>query len=208
MAKRSKAPTTSITTPPWVWGPSEGYQWAKIAYTGEGRGGKKEEKRTGEETMSNPHVYVELDTKKNVLLPEGELQKLLAEGLDLEKTCEGFDIIVTAEKFLRALAYIKIKNVTEIKIDREIVYSHPEKKKDVRETIEMLIEFGDRWKRSKLVRITAIGDRDYKVIIKIKRIHRRVEHAIDVQFNGEIEKRLFKQFVNYLKKNLEVKEVI
>jgi len=114
MAKRSKAPT-SLTTPPWVWGPSEGYQWAKIAYTGEGRGGKREEKRTREDTMSNPHVYVELDAKKNVLSPDGELQKLLARGLDLEKTCEGFDIIVTAEKFLRVLAHIKIKNVTEIK---------------------------------------------------------------------------------------------
>ena len=207
MAKKSNA--TSITTPPWVWGsPSEGYQWAKIAYTGEGRGGKKKEKRTGEDTMSNPHVYVELNTKKNVLLPEGELQKLLAKGLDIEKTCEGFDIIITAEKFLRALSHIKIKNVTEIKIDREIVYSHPEKKKDVRETIKMLIEFGDKWKKSKIVRITAIRGRDYKVVVKIKRIHRRAEHAIDVKFNGEIEKRLFKQFVNYLKKNLEVKEVI
>ncbi len=158
--------------------------------------------------MHNPHVYVELDTKKNAVLPEGDLQRFLAKRLDRERVLEEFDMIVTAEKFLRALAYAKFKNVAEIRIDRQAIYSHPERENDVRDTIEMLIGLGDSWKGSKSVRITAMMDKEHRAVVKIKRIHRKADHAIDVQFEGDIEKRLFRQFINYLEKNLEVKEVI
>jgi hypothetical protein len=206
MADKKEPP--SLGTPPLVWGaPSESYRWAKIAYTGEGRGGDKKKEEAGEELMHNPHVHVELDTKKNAVLPDGDLQRALAKRLELEKTLEGFDIIVTAEKFLRALDSIKFKNVAEIRIDREVIYSHPEKENDVRETIAMLIERGDKWRRARNLRITAIRDADSRAVIDIKRIHRKAEHAIDVRFEGNIEKKRFRQFINYLEKNLEVLDV-
>lgn len=208
MAKRPKDPP-SLGTPPLVWGaPSESYRWAKIAYTGEGRGGDKKEKAVREELMRNPHVHVELDTKKNLVLPEGDLQKFLAKRLDRERILEEFDIVVTAEKFLRALACIKFKNVTEIRIDRETIYSHPERENDVHETIGMLVDFGDRWGKARSAIISAVRDENHRAEIRIRRIHRRTENAIDVQFEGDIEKRLFRQFINYLEKNLEIKEVI
>lgn len=208
MAKKEKEPP-SLGTPPLVWGdPSESFRWAKIAYTGDRKGEKKEEKTAREEVMHNPHAYVELDTKKNPVLSDGDLQRFLAKRLDREKVLEEFDMIVTAEKVLRALAYAKFKNVTEIRIDRQTIYSHPERENDVRDTIGMLIEFGDGWKGSKSVRITAMMDKEHRAVIKIKRIHRKADHAIDVQFEGDIEKRLFRQFINYLEKNLEIKEVI
>jgi hypothetical protein len=203
--KREEPP--SLGTPPLVWGaPSESYRWAKIAYTGEGRGGD-EEKRHEDDVMHSPRVHVELDTKKNAILPDGDLQRALAQRLELEKTLEGFDIIVTAEKFLRALDSIKFKNVAEIRIDREVVYSHPEKENDVRETIAMLIERGDRWRKARNLRITAIRDTNSRAVIDIKRIHRKSEHAIDVRFKGDLEKKRFRQFINYLEKNLEILDV-
>jgi hypothetical protein len=198
----------SLGTPPLVWGaPSESYRWAKIAYTGEGRGGEKREKEAKEELMHNPHAHVELDTKKNEVLPDGDLQRFLVRRLDRERVLEEFDMVVTAEKFLRALAYIKFKNVTEIKVDRKKIYSHPERENDVRETISMLVDLRDGWEKAKSVRIEAVRDENHRAEIRIKRMHRKAEHAIDVQFEGDVEKRTFKQFINYLEKNLEILDV-
>jgi hypothetical protein len=206
MADKKEPP--SLGTPPLVWGaPSESYRWAKIAYTGEGRGGDKKEKVDMEELMRDPHVHVELDVEKNEVLPDGDLQGFLARRLDRKKVLEDFDMVVTAEKFLRALDNIKFKNVVEIRVDREIIYSHPEKENDVRETILMLVDLGDRWEMAKSIRIRAVRDENHRAEIRIKRIHRKTENAIDVQFEGNIEKRRFRQFINYLEKNLEVLDV-
>jgi len=71
----------------------------------------------------------------------------------------------------------------------------------------MLIERGDKWRKARNLRITAIRDTNSRAVIDIKRIHRKAEHAIDVRFEGNIEKKRFRQFINYLEKNLEVLDV-
>lgn len=207
MSKKSKNRIGSISQPPIVWGPSEGYNWAKTAYTGNK---KKKHKRTKRDILSNPHFYIELDTKKIILLPDGLLQKFIVKKLNLEKIREEFDILLIVEKFLKALSHIKFKNINEIKIDKEIIYLRPEKKKDITETLELVIKQREKWKTSRSLHIVATKEShsELKAIITIKLVHRKKEHTIDVQFKGEIERKMYKQFVNYLKKNLKIKNVI
>ncbi|MCK5560706.1 MAG: hypothetical protein KAJ51_08945 [Thermoplasmata archaeon] len=207
MSKRSKSDLGAISEPPWIWGPTEGYQWARFAYAGEKA--HKVKHRKSRNVIQNPHLQIDLNIKKNLLLPKGFIQRILIKKLELGKLEEHFDIVVTAEKFLEALDRAKFKNINEIKIDNNVIYFHLEKNKDVLETIEILIAQGDNWQTSKSIKITATTVKlgGCKAIIAIKRVHSKQEHAIDVRFMGELKRNLFKQFVNYVKRNLEVRDI-
>jgi hypothetical protein len=208
MSKKSKDTNITYQEPPWVWGPTEGYQWANVAYKGEMK--HKHQPTVSPNFISNPHLEIDLKVKKNIVMPDSELKKLLFKKFGLTRVHEHFDIIVTAEKFLAALNRVKFKNVHDIKIDRKVIYSHPEIKKDIKETIELLVDQGENWRSSNSIRIKASNEKSKlcKVSIKIKRVHSKNEHTIDIEFDGEIRKNVFKQFINYIKKNLEVQEII
>jgi hypothetical protein len=207
MVKKSKNPIDSLPQPPWVWGsPKEVFEWWSAL-----PGKSRDKKQTmGSGTISNPHIHFELESKKNLLLPDSDLQRLLVTKLGLEKISEEFDIVLTAEKFLKVLSRAKFKNINEIEIDGKIIYSNPEKWKDVIETLEILLQQGEGWKKSNKINITATnkGPSKCKALVKINRIHRKTEYAIDVHFEGEIKKESFLQFIEYLKRNLEVVEVL
>ncbi len=208
MSKKLKTNFGTLSEPPWVWGPTEGYQWAKFAYAGERD--RKPKHRKDRNIIHDPHLIIDLDVKTNILLPGGTLQRMLAKKLKLGKLQEHFDIVVTAEKFLEALARAQFKNINEIKIENKVIYSHTECNKDVDETIEILMAQGEAWKTSRSIMITATTAklRGCKAIIAIKRVHTKQEHAIDVKFKGELKRNLFKQFVSYLTINLEVKDIV
>jgi hypothetical protein len=153
MSKKSKGSDPTFQEPPWVWGPTEGYQWAKVAYKGEKK--LRRSPPVKKNILISPHLEIDLKTQKNILMPDSELKQILIKKFGLAKIQEHFDIVVTAEKFLAALKRVKFKNVHEIKVDRDLIYSHPEKKKDVKETIELLVDHGDNWLDSNSIQITA-----------------------------------------------------
>lgn len=207
MSKKSKGSGMTFQEPPWVWGPTEGYQWAKVAYKGERK--HRRHLHDKKNILISPHLEIDLKAQKNMLMPDSELKKIFIKKFGMAKIQEHFDIVVTAEKFLAALNRVKFKNVHEIKVDHDVIYSHPEKKKDVKETIELLVDHGDNWQNSNSIQITASNEKTKgcKVIVKIKRIHAKSEHTINIEFEGQIKKNQFKQFINYLKKNLEVQHI-
>ena len=49
---------------------------------------------------------------------------------------EDFDLISKAELIFRGLAKAKFKNIAKLAVDSKTLYNHPEKKSDLRKTID------------------------------------------------------------------------
>lgn len=214
MSKKAKNQMGSISQPPRVWGPSEGYEWAKTAYTGDKR---KKHKRIKRDTISNPRFQIELDTIKHDVLPKTKIKEIIINKFGSKKIYEDFNIIKTVEIFVNALYRIKFKEVGEISFERKVVYSYKEKKKNVDEILKNIKTDKEKLIQSKFARITAkkeSHDESQMVTIKIKKVHKKLnnikktEHPINIEFNGEIERKTILQFVNHLKNNLKIKNVI
>ena len=121
---------------------------------------------------------------------------------------EDFELLTTTELILRGLAKAKFRNTVKIVVDKKILYEHPEKKSDLRKTIDEISEFSNEIKNGKKLEITAILADVEKctAIVKINKIHSKKDHSVEIQMNGKIRKEIYYTFLNYLDEKIGLKD--
>jgi hypothetical protein len=188
--------------PPWVMGsPKEVMDWVEASHPSKKA---KNKHKFEKEFLKNLHIKFDFDVKRNEVDPPGFLSKITS-GKMIE---EDFELLPTAELILRGLAKAKFRNTAKIVINGKTLYEHPEKKSDLRKTIEDISEFSSEITKGKNLEITAIlADVEKAIaIIKIKKIHKKKEHSIDIQIKGKIRKEIYHIFLNYLNEKIGLKE--
>lgn len=188
--------------PPWVMGsPKEVMDWVEASHPDK----KKDEKYKFEKNyLTNLHIKFDFDVEQKIIKSSNMFCRLIG----LKKVEEDFELLPTTELILRGLAKAKFRNTAKIVVDNKIFYEHPEKKSDLRKTIDDLGDFSNEISMGKLLEITAILDDVEKstVVIKIKKIHSKKEHSVDIQIKGKIRSDIYHTFLNYLNENIGLKE--
>jgi hypothetical protein len=157
--------------------------------------GKKEDK-----FLTNLHIKFDFNVKKTEIEPDKFFSKILGKKMILED----FELLPTAEFILRGLAKAKFKNTAKIVVDNKTLYEHPERTTDLRKTIEDISEYSQEISEGKRLEITAVLKDVEKstAIIKIRKIHSKKEHSIDIQIKGRIREDLYHTFLNYLNEKI------
>jgi len=193
---------SSFREPPWVMGsPKEVMDWMEASHPGKK---KKDDHRYEKQFLNNLHIKFDFDVSKKEIDAPGFLSKLTSKKM-IE---EDFELFPTAELILRGLAKAKFKNTAKIVVDGKVLYEHPEKKSDLRKTIDNIVEFSNDISKGKNLEITAILTDVEKctAIIKINRVHSKKEHSVDVQIKGKIKSDIYHTFLNYLNEKIGLKE--
>jgi hypothetical protein len=188
--------------PPWVMGsPKEVMDWVEASHPSK----KKDDKdRYKKEFLKNLHIKFDFDVKRIEVEPPNFLKKITSSKM-IE---EDFELLPTTELILRGLAKAKFRNTAKIVVDNKTLYEHPEKKSDLRKTIDKIAEFSSEIAQGKKVEITAILADVEKctATIKINKIHSQKEHSVDIQIKGKINKGIYHTFLNYLNDKIGLKE--
>jgi len=184
--------------PPWVMGsPKEVMDWVEASHP---RKEEKEKHKFQKEFLNNLHIRFDFDVDHKLIKSPCAFCRLIG----LNKIEEDFELLPTAELILRGLAKAKFKNTAKIVVDGKVIYKHPEKKTDLRKTIENIGEFSNEISQCNTLEITAILDDTERstAIIKIKRVHRENEHSVDIQIKGKIRIDIYHTFINYLNEKI------
>ncbi len=196
--------------PPWVVGsPKEVMDWAERNHPSKkGEKDKASERRRDGDFLKNLHIQFDFEVSKREIEPKNIFSKLFLKVTRNKMIEEDFDLISKAELILRALAKAKFRNIAKLVVDGKTLYDHPEKKSDLRKAIDGIDEFSHEIRDRGSIKITAVLADVEKCTanIKIRRIHSKREHSVDIQMTGEIKKELYHTFLNYLNQNLCVKE--
>lgn len=196
--------------PPWVMGsPKEVMDWIDASHPSKKeKKGRKSDRERGREVLKNLHIKFDFDVAQTKIRPSNVFSRLFLKITGNEMVEEDFDLIPTSELILRALAKAKFRNTVKIVADGKTLYDHPEKTSDIRKTIDGLSGFSNNIMDGRTIEITAILADVEKCTakIKIKKIHSKKEHSVDIQMKGEIKKELYHTFLNYLDEKLGIKE--
>lgn len=193
---------SSFREPPWVMGsPKEVMDWMEASHPGK-KG--KDKHKYDKEFLKNLHIKFDFDVQRKKVEPPSFLSKITS-GKMVE---EDFDLLPTAELILRGLAKAKFRNTAKIVVDGKTLYEHPEKKSDLRKTIDNIDEYSSEISKGKNIVITAILADVEKctATIKISKIHSVKEHSVDIQIKGKIRKDIYHTFLNYLNEKIGLKE--
>jgi hypothetical protein len=184
--------------PPWVMGsPKEVMGWMEASHPSKkGKDKHKYEK----EFLKNLHIKFDFDVDKKEVYPTSFFSKIIT-GKMIE---EDFELLSTTELILRGLAKAKFRNTAKIIVDGNTLYEHPEKKSDLRKTIEDIEEYSSEISKGKNVEIIAILADVEKctATIKINKIHSIKEHSVDIKISGKIRKEIYHTFLNYLNEKI------
>ena len=195
---------TDFKQPPWVMGsPKEVMEWIEASHPSKKEHHGKKDKYK-DELLTNAHIRFDFNVKRSEIKPSNILLKIFGKKLIMED----FDLLSTTELILRGLAKAKFRNTAKIVVDGKILYEHPEKKTDLRKTIEDISEYSEEISKGKKLEIRAILSDVEKctAIIKIKKVHTKKEHSVDILMKGLIKKELYHTFLNYLKEKIGVNE--
>lgn len=188
--------------PPWVMGsPKEVMEWVEASHPGK----KIDDKHKFEKNyLTNLHIKFDFDVDHTIV----KSSSLFGRIIGLYNVEEDFELFPTAKLILRGLAKAKFRNTAKIVVDSKVIYEHPEKKSDLRKTIDDFGIFSNEISKGKILEITAILDDVEKstAVIKIKKIHSKKEHSVDIQIKGKIRSDIYHTFLNYLNENIGVKE--
>lgn len=195
-----------IVNPPWVYSPSEVEKWINASYPDHKVGKSKVERSHKPKTLKNIEIVLDLNIEKKEI-PASNLVLAVLNRLTGKKIIEEqFELIPTAELFIRSLAQAKFHTMLQITIDGKTVYHEPENKQGLRDTIELLAELSHQQQTGNTITLKAIMDQRKTCIaeITIRKIHPKKEHSVTIRITGEIEEELFHRILNYLKKHLSV----
>ena len=193
--------------PPWVQSPSEVMDWIDATHPTKKTKGKKHVS-SGEKVLRNLHVRFDLNVKQKKIPPSNVFSKFITMITGNELIEEELDLIPTTELILRGLAKAKFKNILKIVFDKKTVYHHSDHHSDLRKTIDDFSSITHDAKIRKSIEVTAIFKEGRKsiVIVKIMKIHKKKDHAVDIQIKGGIKEELYHTFKNYLTEKLGLKE--
>ena len=161
---------SNFREPPWVMGsPKEVMDWMESSHPPKK---KKEDHKFHKKYLTNLHIKFDFNVKRKEVEPKNFFLKMLG-GKLIE---EDFELLTVTELILRGLAKAKFRNTARIVVDGKVLYEHPEKKSDLRKTIEDIGEFSKNIARGKQVEISAIlaDTNPVTALIKIKKIQKQV----------------------------------
>jgi len=184
--------------PPWVMGsPKEVMDWVDASHPSKS---DKDKHDFEKQFLSNLHIRFDFDVDHKLI----KSSCTFCRAIGLNKIEEDFDLLPTTELILRGLAKAKFKNTAKIVVDKKVIYNHPEKKTDLRKTIDDISEFSKDISQGNTLEITAILDDAEKAtaIIKVKKIHGEKEHSVDIQIKGKIRSTIYHTFLNYLEEKM------
>jgi len=192
-----------FTQPPWVQSPSEVMDWMNATHPSKKTKGKKHVS-SGEEVLRNLHIRFDLNVEQKKIPPSNIFLKFITMISGNGFVEEGFDLVPTAELVLRGLAKAKFKNISKIVLDEKTVYHHSDNRSNVRKTIDDFSWITCEVPIRKSVEVTAILKEGMRciAIVKIMKIHKQKNHAVDIQIKGGIKKELYHTFQNYLTEKL------
>ena len=188
--------------PPWVMGsPKEVMDWVDASHP------DKDEKRKHEynkKFLKNLHIKFDFNVDKKEIDPPNFVSKIFGQ----KYFEEDFKLFETAQMILRGLAKAKFKNTAKIIVDGKVLYDHPEKTTDLRDTISKLNDFSNEISNGKNLEIDAIliDVEKAKAEIKILKIHSEKQHSVEIKISGKIRKEIYHTFLNYLKENIGITE--
>jgi len=194
--------------PPWVYGPKETMDWIEATHPSEKRD-KKSEKKRSNVILKNKHIQLDLNVEQTKIDPPNVFSGLLSKITGNTYVEEHFDLLSTAESILRALAKARFQHTVKILIDKKIQHDHPEITSDLKKAIDILKGISRDMNQCKILEITALSDGAHRCTaeIKIKKIHKKREHAIDILMKGRIKEESYHTFINYLNEKLKVKNI-
>ena len=193
---------SNFREPPWVIGsPKEVMDWMEASNPPKK---KKDDHKLDKKYLTNLHIRFDFDVKQIEVEPNTFFLKMLG-GKLIE---EDFDLLSVTELILRGLAKAKFKNTAKIVVDGTVLYEHPEKKTDLRKTIDEIDEFSKDIISGKRLEITAIlADVDKATAtIYIKKLHRAKEHSVEIKIKGKIKEEIYHIFFNYLNDKIGIKQ--
>ena len=188
--------------PPWVMGsPKEVMDWVEASHPSKK---DRDKYKFEKEFLKNLHIKFDFNVERKEVEPPSFLSKITS-GKVIE---EDFELLPTTELILRGLAKAKFRNTAKIVVDGKILYEHPEKKSDLRKTIDEIDEFSTEISNGKKVEIIAILADVEKCTasIKINKIHSKKEHSVEIQIKGKIKKDIYHTFLNYLNEKIGLNE--
>ena len=188
--------------PPWVVGsPREVMDWMDASHPSKK---EKDKDKFEKEYLTNLHIKFDFDVKSKEIEPTGFFSKITNKKI-IE---EDFELLPTAELILRGLAKAKFKNTAKISVDGITLYEHPEKKSDLRKTLDNIDEYSSEILKGKNLEVVAILDDIEKctAAIKINKIHKKNDHSVDIQIKGRIKKDIYHTFLNYLDEKIGLKK--
>jgi hypothetical protein len=192
--------------PPWVQSPSEVMDWIDATHPSKKTKGKKHGS-SGEKVLRNLHVRFDLNVEQKKIPSSNVFSKFKTMITGNGFVEEGFDLVPTTELVLRGLAKAKFKILSKIVIDEKTVFQHSDGDSDLRKTIDDFSLITNNLQIRKSIVVTAIlkeGTHSI-VIVKIMKIHKKKDHAVDLQIKGGIKEELYHTFLNYLTDKLGLK---
>ena len=194
---------SSFREPPWVIGsPKETFDWL-VATHPEKK--KKENDNQKKKYLTNLHIKFDFDVDTK----EINSNCIFCKSTGLFKQIEeDFELLSTTELILRGLAKAGFRNTVKIVLDNKVLYNHPEKKSDLRKTIDDIGEFSSEISKGKNIEITAALKEIENCLatIKINKIHSKKEHSVDIFIKGKIREDIYHAFFNYLNEKIGLKE--
>jgi hypothetical protein len=189
--------------PPWVQSPSEVMDWINATHPSKKTKSKKHE-ASGERVLRNLHVRFDLNVEQKKIPPPTIISKIVTMITGNGFVEEGFELVPTVELVLRGLVKAKFKNIVKIVVDEKTVYHHSADHVNLRNTIDDLSWVTPDVQRGTSVEVTAQLKEGMKSIalVKIMKIHKEKDHAVDIQIKGGIKEELYHTFLNYLHEKL------
>ena len=136
--------------PPWVMGsPKEVMDWMEASHPSKK---EKDKHKYEKEFLKNLHIKFDFNVDKKEVNSPSFFSRITT-GKMVE---EDFELLSTTELILRGLAKAKFRNTAKIIVDGKTLYEHPEKKSDLRKTIEDIDEYSTDITKGKNVKIIAI----------------------------------------------------
>lgn len=193
--------------PPWVQSPSEVMDWIDATHPAKKSKGRRHGS-SGGKVLRNLHVRFDLNVTQKPLPASNVFSKIITKITGNGFVEEDFDLVPTAELILRGLAKAKFKVILKIVFDTKTVYRHAGHHADVRKTIDDFSSIAQDATIRRSVVVTAMVKEGLNsvVTIRISKIHKKKDHAVDIQIKGGIKQELYHIFVNYLTERLGLKE--
>jgi len=194
--------------PPWVYGPKETMDWMEATHPSKKRN-KKHEKKSSDNLLSDVHIQMDLDSEQTKIKPTNVFSEVISKITGNIQVEENFDLSSTSEIILRALAKAKFRHNVGILIDEKIDHKPPEITSDFKEALDVFKGVSVDINQCKILEITATLEDIHRCVaeIKIKKVHKKKEHAIDILMKGLIKEELYHEFFNYLNEKLKVKNI-
>ncbi len=189
--------------PPWVQSPSEVMDWINATHPSKKTKSKKHE-ASGERVLRNLHVRFDLNVKQKKIPPSTIISKFVTMITGNGCVEEGFDLVPTIELVVRGLVKAKFKTLVKIVVDKKTVYPRSDDHFNLRNTLDDLSWVTPDVQRGTSVELTAQVKEGMKSIalVKIRKIHKEKDHAVDIQIIGGIKEELYHTFLNYMHEKL------